>query len=135
MLPHSLLPRPQIHLLRSLTAQRRCSIRASSAAMVKEKTAALERAKKATAQAKGRAPSRGGSSSRSRLRQGWIQGDWIRSTITQKDLDDLANEGLIKHGAARLPGAERQPQPQEGECVLLATHVDRGFSLPPHLFF
>ena len=79
--------------------------------MVKEKTVALERAKKATAQAKGRATSRGGSSSRSRLPQGWIQGDWIRSTITQKDLDDLANEGLIEHGAARLPGTEWQPQP------------------------
>ena len=74
--------------------------------MVKEKTAALERVKKATAQAKGRATSQGGSSSRSRLPQGWIQGDWIRSTITQKDLDDLANEGLIKQGAARLPGTE-----------------------------
>ena len=27
------------------------------------------------------------------------------------------------------------PQPQPGECVLLATHVDHGFSLPPHPFF
>ena len=26
-------------------------------------------------------------------------------------------------------------QAQEGECVLLATHVDRGFSLPPSVFF
>ena len=103
--------------------------------MVKEKTAALERAKKATAKAKGRATSRGGSSSRAGLPQGWIQGDWIHSTITQKDLDDLANERLIEHGAARLPGAKWQPQPQEGECILLATHVDRGFSLPPNLFF
>ena len=96
---------------------------------------ALERAKKATAKVKGRATSRGGSSSRSHLPQGWIQGDWIRSTITQKDLDDLANEGLIAHEAARLPGTQWQPQPQEGECVLLATHVDRGFSLPSHPFF
>ena len=39
----------------------------------------------------------------------------------------MANEGLIPHGAARLPGKEWQPQPEEGECVLLATHVDRGF--------
>ena len=72
--------------------------------MVKEKTTALEREKKATAaaKAKGRATSRGGSSSRSRLPQGWIQGDWIRSTITQKDLDDLASEGLIALGAAML---------------------------------
>ena len=135
MPPHFPLPRLQIHPLRSPTAQRRCSVPASSATMVKEKTAALERANKATAKVKGRATSRGGSSSRSRLPQGWIQGDWIRSTITQKDLDDLANEGLIAHGAARLPGMEWQPQPQEGECVLLATHVDRGFSLPPHPFF
>ena len=137
MPPHFLLPRLQIHPLRPPTTRCRCSVPASSATMVKEKTAALERAKKATATAKvkGRATSRGGSSSRSRLPQGWIQGDWIRSTITQKDLDDLADEGLIAHGAARLPGMEWQPQPQEGECVLLATHVDRGFSLPPHLFF
>ena len=132
---HFPLPRLQIHPLHPPTAQRRCSVPASSATMVKEKTAALERAKKATTKVKGRATSRGGSSSRSRLPQGWIQDDWIRSTITQKDLDDLANEGLIAHGAARLPGMEWQPQPQEGECVLLVTHVDRGFSLPPHLFF
>ncbi|XBI64938.1 hypothetical protein VPH35_044933 [Triticum aestivum] len=105
--------------------------------MVKEKTAALERAKKASAteKAKGRSTSRGGSSSRSRLPKGWVQGDWIQSTITEKDLLDMANEGLIPHGAARLPGKEWQPQPEEGECVLLATHVDRGFSLPPSIFF
>ncbi|XBI77011.1 hypothetical protein VPH35_070182 [Triticum aestivum] len=103
--------------------------------MVKEKTAALEWAKKATTKAKGRASSRGGSSSWSKLPHDWVQGDWIRSTITEKDLTDLANEGLIPHGSARLPGTEWQPQPQEGECVLLATHVDRGFSLPPNLFF
>ena len=95
--------------------------------MVKEKTAALERAKKASAteKAKGRSTSRGGSSSKSRLPKGWVQGDWIQSTITEKDLLDMANEGLIPHGAARLPGKEWQPQPEEGECVLLATHVDR----------
>ncbi len=124
--PLRLLPTPPIHLSR-----------ASSATMVKEKTEALEHAKKATAtgKAKGRASSRGGSSSRSRLPKGWVQGDWIRSTITETDLNDLANEGLIPHGSARLLGTKCQPQPQEGECVLLATHVDRGFSQPPHLFF
>ena len=135
MLPNFPLPRLQIPPLRSSTAQHRCSVPSSPATMVKERTAALERAKKATTKVKGRATSRGGSSSRSRLPQGWIQGDWIRSTITQKDLDNLANEGLIAHGAARLPRMEWQPQPQEGECVLLATHVDRGFSLPPHPLF
>src|SRR4051812_45067971 len=93
--------------------------------MGKERTTALERAKKATATAKGRASSQGGSSSRSKLPQGWVQGDWIRSTITEKDLADLADEGLIPHGSARLPGRESQPQPKEGECVLLATHYPR----------
>ena len=103
--------------------------------MGKEKTAALERAKKATTKAKGKATSRGGSSSRAGLPKGWIQGDWIRSAICQEDLDDLADGGLIPHGSARLPGKESEPQPREGERVLLATHVDRGFSLPPHPFF
>ena len=64
-------------------------MRVSPATMVKEKTAALERAKKATAKAKGRGTSRSGSSSRTGLPPGWIQGDWIRSTISQDDLDDL----------------------------------------------
>ena len=102
--------------------------------MGKEKTAALERAKKATRAAKSKKTNRG-SSSRSGLPSGWIQGDWIRSTIRQDDIDDLAEEGLIPHGSARLPADETEPRPQEGECVLLTTHVDRGFSLPPHPFF
>ena len=103
--------------------------------MGKEKTASLERAKKATAKAKGKATSRGGSSSRAGLPKGWIQGDWSRSAIRQDDLNDLADGGLIPHGSAQLPGKESEPQPREGERVLLATHVDRGFSLPPHPFF
>ena len=103
--------------------------------MGKEKTAALERAKKATARSKGKATSRGGSSSWTGLPKGWIQGDWIHSRITQEDLDDLAEGGLIPYDSARLPGKESEPQPREGERVLLATHVDRGFSLSPHPFF
>ena len=102
--------------------------------MVKDKTAALERAKKTKEVAKGRKQQRG-SLSRVRLPPGWIQGDWIRSSIQQADLDELAELGLIAKGAARLPEGEMLPQPQPGECVLLATHVDRGFSLPLHPFF
>ena len=103
--------------------------------MGKDKTAALERAKKATAKAKGKRTNRGGSSSRSGLPAGWIQGDWIRSAITRDDLDDLVEGGFIPHKSARLPRDETEPQPREGECVLLATHIDCGFSLPPHPFF
>ena len=102
--------------------------------MVKDKTAALERPKKATGAVKGKKQNRG-SSSRSALPPGWIQGDWIRSSLRQEDLDELAESGLITKGVARLPEGEMEPQPRPGECVLLATHVDRGFSLPPHPFF
>ena len=98
--------------------------------MAKDKTAALERATKATAKAKGKKTSRGGSPSRSGLPLGWIQGDWIWSMIQQ---EDLVEGGLIPHGSWRLPEDETEPRPQEGECVLLATHVDCGFSLPPIL--
>src|SRR3954462_5913246 len=57
------------------------------------------------------------------------------SVIRQEDLDDMVEGGVIPHEAARLVGGEVEPQPLDGECVLLATHVDRGFSLPPHPFF
>ena len=69
--------------------------------MGKEKTAALERAKKATGAAKGKNQNRG-SSLRSALSPGWIQGNWIR----QEDLDELVESGLIAKGAARLPEGE-----------------------------
>ena len=77
--------------------------------MGKEKTVALERAKKATAKAKGKKTSRGGSSSRSSLPPGWIQGDWIRSTIIQDDTDDLVEGGLIPHESAWVSGNETEP--------------------------
>ena len=102
--------------------------------MVKDNTAAPEHAKKATGAAKGKKQNRG-SSSRAGLPPGWIQGDRIRSSIRQEDLDELAEFGLIAKGVARLPEEEMEPQPRPGECVLLATHVDQGFSLPPHPFF
>jgi len=65
---------------------------------------ALERAKKATAKSKGKATSRGGSSSRTGLPRGLIEGDWIHSRISQEDLDDLAEGGLIPYDSVRLPG-------------------------------
>ena len=102
--------------------------------MVKDKTTVLERAKKAMGAAKGNKRNCG-SSSRVGLPPGWIHGDWIRSSVRQEDLAELEESGLIAMGAARLPKGETEPQPRPGECVLLATHVDRGFSLPPHPFF
>ena len=60
-----------LHRIRLLPSRRR-----RSAAIEKEKTMALERTKKATGAAKGKKTNRG-SSSRSGLPLGWIQGDWI----------------------------------------------------------
>jgi len=80
--------------------------------MGKDKTAALERAKKVNAKAKGKRTSQGASSSRSVLPPGWIQGGWIRSTISQDDLDDLVEGGLVPHKLARLPGDETEPHPE-----------------------
>ena len=55
--------------------------------------------------------------------------------LRQEDLEDLAATGLIADRTWRLPGDEIEPQPRADECVLLATHVDCGFSLPLHPFF
>ena len=76
--------------------------------MVKDKTVALERAKKVTGAEKGKKQNRG-SSSRSALPPGWIQGDWIWSSLRQEDLDELVESGLIAKGAARLPEGEMEP--------------------------
>ena len=62
----------------------------------------LERAKKVKRVAKGVAKGKKqqhGSSSRVGLPPGWIQGDWIRSSIRQEDLTELEESGLIAAGA------------------------------------
>ncbi|XBH98103.1 hypothetical protein VPH35_127666 [Triticum aestivum] len=91
--------------------------------MVKDKTAVLERAKKAMGAAKGKKQNRG-SSSRMGLPPGWIQGDWIRSSIRQEDLVELAESGLIAKGAARLPEGEMEPQPRLDPCSLKVTATE-----------
>ena len=78
--------------------------------MVKDKTATLEHAKKATGAAKGKKQNRR-SSSCAGLPPGWIQGDWIRSSVRQEDLAELEESGLISKGEARLPMGERELQP------------------------
>ena len=60
--------------------------------MVKDKTPMLEHAKKTKEVAKGKKQQHR-SSSRAGLPSGWIQGDWIRSSIRQAVLDELAESG------------------------------------------
>ena len=79
--------------------------------MTKSKTSALERAKKAAAQGKGRRSARGGSSSRTALPKGCIQGDWMSLVLRQEDLDDMVEGGVIPHEAARLPGERSNLNP------------------------
>ena len=79
--------------------------------MVKEKTSALERTKKAAVQGKGKKSARGGSSSRTALPRDWIQGDWMPSVLRQEDLDDMVEGGVIPHQAARLPGERSNLNP------------------------
>ena len=47
----------------------------------------------------------------------------------------LAANGLIAPGAWRLPEGEVEPASCDGERVLLTTHMERGYSLPPHPCF
>nr|XP_040251687.1 nucleolin-like [Aegilops tauschii subsp. strangulata] len=79
--------------------------------MAKDKTKTLERAKKTAGTTKGKKLNRG-SSSCSKLPAGWIQGDWIQSSLRRDDMDELMESGLVAKGAARLPGSEMAPQPR-----------------------
>jgi hypothetical protein len=59
----------------------------------------------------------------------------LPSTVTAEDLEGLVDDGLQAPGSWRLSEGEVEPAPRPGERVLLLTHVERGFSLPPHPFF
>ena len=66
------------------------------------------------------------------LPAGWIQGDFLPSTVTEGDLLELVEHGQLVHKSWRLPADDEiEPAPREGERVLLLSHVHRGFSLPP----
>lgn len=68
------------------------------------------------------------------LPAGWIQGDFLPSTVTEGDLLELVEHDQLVHKSWRLPANDEvEPAPWEGERVLLLSHVHRGFSLPPTL--
>ncbi|KAI4995212.1 hypothetical protein ZWY2020_035115 [Hordeum vulgare] len=94
--------------------------------MTKAKTSKLERAKKGSKAKK---------AGRTTLPPGWIQGDFLVSNVTREDVLELMEHGMVAEKSSRLPEGELEPAPREGERVLLTTHVERGFSLPPHPFF
>jgi len=62
-------------------------------------------------------------------------GEWLPSVVTREMLKVYQDSGMIPRRGCRAPSpGEEQPAPQEGERVLLLSHIDRGFSLPPHPF-
>ncbi|KAI4996724.1 hypothetical protein ZWY2020_052066 [Hordeum vulgare] len=66
---------------------------------------------------------------------GWIQGDFLPSTVRETNVLELVEHGMVVNKSWRLLEGEMEPAPREGERVLLLSHVARGFSLPPHPFF
>lgn len=94
--------------------------------MTKSKASKLERAKKG-----GKTKKTGG---RTALPPGWIQGDFLPSTVKKEDVLELVEHGMVAEKSWRLPKGELEPEPREGERVLLLTHIEQGFSLPLHSF-
>ncbi|KAI4998047.1 hypothetical protein ZWY2020_053389 [Hordeum vulgare] len=97
--------------------------------MTKGQTSKLESQKK---KKKGAAPTQRWQRA---LPAGWIQGDFLPSSMMEDDLLELVEHGMIVNKSWRLPEGKMEPAPKEGERILLLSHVFRGFSLPPHPFF
>ncbi|KAI5007563.1 hypothetical protein ZWY2020_054623 [Hordeum vulgare] len=98
--------------------------------MTKGQTSKLESQKKKNK--KGAAPTQ---RRQQALPAGWIQGDFLPSSVTENDVLELVEHGMVVNKSWRLSEGETEPAPKEGEHALLLSHVFRGFSLPPHPFF
>ena len=62
-------------------------------------------------------------------------GEWLPSVDIVENIRRYQDEGLIPRDGCRIPvPGEAEPHPRDDERVLLLSHVDRGFSLPPHPF-
>ena len=63
-----------------------------------------------------------------------MTGRWERSAFGTADLDELMADGVVAHGAARIPGDEEVPAPHPDERVCFQSFFPRGFALPVHPF-
>lgn len=64
--------------------------------------------------------------------------NWEKSTMIELQLDQLVLIGLVlprDEIAWRAPEEETQPQPGQGEIIIFADHLDRGFRPPGSRFF
>lgn len=98
------------------------------ATMIGEKTREIEKKEK-------KRTKKGLSSSIAPPLPGWIQGDWLPSTVIKEQVLQLVADGLVPEEGWRLPApGELEPVPHLDERVLLISHIERAFSLLPHPF-
>ena len=61
-------------------------------------------------------------------------GDWAKSLVSEKDINDLKDQGLLDGMEYQIPGDEEVPNPPEGWRVIFLSFLFRGLSLPAHEF-
>ena len=65
--------------------------------------------------------------------------NWVRSNVTDDTLDDFVKTGYLPKKEVmsyRAPNpSEERPQPRDGEVVIFADHMSRGFAPPGSKFF
>ena len=64
--------------------------------------------------------------------------NWRPSLITHQKLKELEEEGLLPSQYEikwLVSGTESRPEPKEGEVIIFADHVTRGFRPPGSKFF
>ena len=61
-------------------------------------------------------------------------GDWAKSSISEKDINELKIQGLLDGMEYKIPGDEEVPNPSEGWRVMFLFFLFRGLSLPAHEF-
>ena len=61
-------------------------------------------------------------------------GDWAKSLIAEKDINELKSQGLLNGMEYKLPGDEEILDPPAGWRVIFLSFLFRGLSLPAHEF-
>ena len=59
--------------------------------------------------------------------------NWAPSRVTEEQLNNLVKTGALAKKDVihwRVPGPENPPTPKDGEVVVFADHLGRGFSPP-----
>ena len=59
--------------------------------------------------------------------------NWVPSRITETQINGYVTTGALAKKDAihwRVPGPENPPTPKDGEVVVFADHLERGFSPP-----